>query len=94
MTTIKTIIIFSIVASSTMYINMINIIDPDVAFPINISKSTSFILILNIGDKAAADHDPVAESCPQTKIISPIILEYFSFLLFFLFFYIPILLLA
>lgn len=57
------------------------------AFPINIPNKASFILILNIDAKAAADHDTVVGSGISTNIINPIMLATFSFLLFPRFFY-------
>lgn len=49
-------------------------------FPIKIHNKTSFILILNIDAKAAADHNPVVGNGTPTNIINPIILAAFSFL--------------
>lgn len=63
-------------------------------FPMNILNKAYLILILNIDDKAAADHDTVVESGTPTNIISPIILAALVFLLSLLFSYQSLLLLA
>lgn len=49
------------------------------AFPINIPNKASFITILNIDFKAAADHDSIVGSGTPTNIINTIILAAFSF---------------